>query len=276
MTGTVLHGVHNTLAGLRKWNLERDDESDPNGRIYRDEQGNIYHSVTRILKETAPEHQKEWLANWVARDGNIAFRDSAAQRGTEMHNHAEYLLKTTNKVARATANRKGAWKTGADGLERLPKSIFSWAYDKAIAGAPTVPWSSAGYARGLAGWIGGNVTQAHAIEFSIHSPFGYAGTCDCLADVVSPYDGRSYLTIVDWKSSERARSEELLSGYIDQLGAYSTGLQHLTGLRVKAGAVVVARRTGAPQVRYLTELEIRGAEVRFAERVERYFAKLTT
>jgi len=271
--GTV--GVHDILAGLRKWPLERLDDHDPNGRVYRDGKGNIYHSVTRILQATAPDHQKEWLANWLERPGSVAFRDSAATRGTLAHNHAELLLKTTNKIGRATANRKGSWKTGSDGLERLPKSIFSWAYDKAIAGAPTVPWSAAGYARGLAGWIGDNVTQAHAIEFSIHHPTGFAGTADGLLDVISPYDGKSYLTVVDWKTSERQRSEELLGGYIDQLGAYSLGLNHLTELRPRAGCIVVARRSGAPQVRYLSELELRGAEVRFAERVERYFASLT-
>jgi len=37
---------------------------------------------------------------------------------------------------------------------------------------------------------------------------------------------------------------------------------------------VVARRTGAPQVRELSALELIGAEARFKERVERYFSGL--
>ena len=37
---------------------------------------------------------------------------------------------------------------------------------------------------------------------------------------------------------------------------------------------MVARRTGAPQIRELSELELRGAEARFLERVERYFSAL--
>ena len=65
-----------------------------------------------------------------------------------------------------------------------------------------------------------------------------------------------------------ARSEEMLANYICQAGAYSLGLQHLTGLKPKAGAVVVARRSGAPQVRYLSELELRGAEVQWLERMD--------
>jgi hypothetical protein len=60
----------------------------------------------------------------------------------------------------------------------------------------------------------------------------------------------------------------------DQLGAYSLGLKSLTDIAPVGGLIVVARRTGAPQVRELTELELRGAEARFLERVQQYFAAL--
>ena len=55
------------LAALAKSQLIRDDESDPDGRIYRDKQGEIYFSVTRILKETSDS--KAALEAWVARLG---------------------------------------------------------------------------------------------------------------------------------------------------------------------------------------------------------------
>jgi hypothetical protein len=82
------------------------------------------------------------------------------------------------------------------------------------------------------------------------------------------------LTICDWKTSQNARSEDMLQSYIDQLGAYSLQLQHLTGIIPQAGAVVVARRSGEPQARILSELELRGAEARFSARAERYFTEL--
>lgn len=59
--------THDALRGLAKWQLERDDVSDPDGRIYRDVSGEIYHSVTRILKETS--NSKAVLEAWVARLG---------------------------------------------------------------------------------------------------------------------------------------------------------------------------------------------------------------
>ena len=77
--------------------------------------------------------------------------------------------------------------------------------------------------------------------------------------------------VVDWKTSQRERSEEMLTNYIDQLGAYSLGLTSLTGIRPVGALIVIARRTGAPQVRQLSSLELRGSEGRFLDRCETYF-----
>ena len=79
------------------------------------------------------------------------------------------------------------------------------------------------------------------------------------------------LTICDWKTSTTARSEELLRNYIHQLGAYSLGLKnHTQNLTPKAGAVVVARRSGPPQVRILDDKELLHAEELFLERFANY------
>jgi hypothetical protein len=258
---------HDALAGLRKWALERHDG--PDGRTYtHPATGEVFHSVTRILGATAPEHQKKALERWLERPGSEQDRDMAATRGTLAHGHCEYILKTAKKLAIHTANRKGLWKPGKDGLERCPVPVTRWAIQTAIQGAPRVSWSASGYARGLRSWIEANVTAIHAVEWSGYHPGGWAGTCDCLADVAGA------LTICDWKTSQNARSEDMLQSYIDQLGAYSLQLQHLTGIIPQAGAVVVARRSGEPQCRSLSSAELRSAELRFAARAERYFAEL--
>ena len=255
------------LSTLRTSRLVRDDSGD--FRVYRDDAGSIFHSVTHILKETAPDNQKEALERWLARPGSIQDRDLAANRGTRAHDACEYTLKTATQLARKTANKRNVWKTSPDGLERCPTPITRWALEKAALGAPKVPWNAAGYARNLKGWILENVTAIHACEFTIHHPAGFAGTCDALLDIngKGPY-------VVDWKTSQKERSEEMLTNYIHQIGAYSKGLTHLTGIKPIGGCIVVARRTGAPQVRLLTELELKGAETMFLERIERYFANL--
>ncbi len=259
----------NKLAGLRRWTLERDDtESIYPHRIYRDDKGGIYHSVTHILKETSPDWQKDALERWLARPNSETIRDTACKRGTRTHSHAEYILKTAAKISRGTVNKRGGWKTGADGLERCPKAITKWSLEKAATGAPKVKFSSSGYARGLRSWILERVSAIHAIEFSVYKD-NFAGTADALLDIdgVGPF-------IVDWKTSPYGRSEELLQNYCDQAGAYSLGLRALTDVQAVGAYIVVARRSGAPQVRKLSELELRGAECRFKERAEIFEAKM--
>ena len=262
--------AHDALRGLAKWQLERDDVSDPGGRIYRDANGEVYHSVTRILKETS--NSKAALEAWVARLGvelaNVE-RGTAAERGTRTHNAAEYVLRSAKKLAIGAANKRGTLYEKPDGLIRTPAPLTRWALKQVLPSAPKVGFSASGYRRGLLAWIEENVTAIHAVEFSIHHPAGFAGTADALLDV----NGKGPM-VVDWKSSFNKRSEALLEDYIDQLGAYSIGLKHLTGIVAKGGLVVVARRAGPPDVRELSELELRGAESRYMSRCEIYYDAL--
>lgn len=261
------------LPALRNKTLVRDDESDPDGRIYVDKlTGEIFHSVTRILGTTAPEKQQKALANWLERPGSNETREAAAKRGTGMHNHAEYVLKLAQRLARSTANRKGIWKQGEDGLYRCPEKITTWALEKAAAGAPRVAWASSGYARGLRGWILDHVTAIHAVEFSGHHPCGTAGACDALIDLggKGPY-------IVDWKSTGKSlhsSMEDQLHNYRHQTGAYSLILKHMTGFQAIGGAVVVARRSGEPVTTLLNQEQLLEAEQCFLERAEQHFAQI--
>lgn len=267
---TVLPQAMLALDDLKRSRLERDDESDPNGRIYRDLDGNIYHSVTRILKETSDS--KAALEAWQARLGvDLAAqeRNTAAERGTRTHNAAEYVLRTAKRLAEQSAAKRGVGYTTEDGLPAVPASLTRWAIKKALPSAPKVGLSANGYKKSLLGWLGQHVTAIHAIEFSVHHPAGFAGTADAYLHI----DGKGP-AIVDFKTSFNRRSEALLTDYQDQLGAYSLGLRHLTGLRPKCGYIVVARRAGPPDIRALSELELRGAESRFMERCLTYFDNL--
>ena len=131
-----------------------------------------------------------------------------------------------------------------DGLYRAPKAVTKWALEKAIQGAPRVPWSASGFARGLRGWILDHVTAIHSIEFSAFHPAGFAGACDALVDL----DGEGPF-IVDWKTTGKSihkSNESQLHNYRHQTGAYSLMLNYRTGIQAVGGAVVVARRSGSP------------------------------
>ena len=265
-------GTQDALAGLRRWQLERDDESDPGGRIYRDSEGNVFHSVTRILGATAPAEQQKALERWLERPGSEGDRAMAAERGTLTHSHAEYLLKTARKIAYHAANKRGAWSKGrSDGLVAPPRSLTSYGLKKAVEGAPSAAWSAAGYARGLRHWILENVTAIHAIEFSVHSQHGFAGSADGLLDI----DGT--LSICDWKTTRKSAHSfmgSVLEQYTDQCGGYSIGLTERTGIQVDQAVIVLARRTGAPAVTIVKGQQLRDAEQRFLERCARYFDSL--
>ena len=232
------------LAALRKKTLIRDDQRDPDGRVYiNQETGEIFHSVTRVLGTTSPPEQQKALAKWLQRPGAYEDRDAAAKRGTGAHSHMEFVLKLSSRLARATANKKGLWKAGEDGLYRCPTKITQWAMEKAIAGAPRVPWASSGYARGLRGWMLDHITAIHSVEFSGWHPLH------------SSMDGA-------------------LHNYKAQTGAYSLILKHMTGIQAIGGAVVVARRSGEPVTTLLNTEELIEQEGFFLERIERHYDQL--
>jgi hypothetical protein len=264
--------TQDTLASLRKWRLEQDN-SGP-FRVYRDINNNIYHSVTHILKETS---DKTGLERWEARLGPVEAscqRNIAATRGNMAHSQAEYLLKTAQQLARSTANKRNSIRWDEQGLARIPTPITQWALKRVRPNVPRVGWSASGYARSLSDWITENVTEIFASEFSIHHPAGFAGTCDALIGLKN-----NSLVLADWKTSvgrKTDKDDKLPPGhsYIDQCGAYSLGLKHLTGLQPTGAAIVLARRCGTPNVHYMTQDELVQAEDSFLERVVQYFQNL--
>ena len=268
--------MQDTLAGLRRWRLEQDN-SGP-FRVYRDAKGNVYSSVTHILKETS---DKTGLERWEARLGPTEAavqRNTAATRGNQAHNQAEYLLKTAQQLARSCANRRNCIRFDDNGLARIPAPITKWALEKVRPNVPKVGWSASGYARSLSDWITENVTEIFASEFSIHHPAGFAGTCDALIGLKN-----NELVLADWKTSVGRKTktdddglERLPPGhsYIDQCSAYSLGLTHLTGLKPTGAAIVLARRCGTPNIHYMSARELADAEQSFLERCHRYFENL--
>jgi hypothetical protein len=182
------------------------------------------------------------------------------------------------QLARSTANKRNAIRWDDQGLARIPSPITQWALKRVRPNVPRVGWSASGYARSLSDWIAENVTEIFASEFSIHHPAGFAGTCDALIGMKN-----NELVLADWKTSVGRKTkkdddglERLPPGhsYIDQCGAYSLGLSHLTGLRPTGAAIVLARRCGSPNIHYMSAHDLADAEESFMARVEQYFAAL--
>ena len=259
--------TQDTLATLRRWNLIQDN-SGPHRTYYLAGAPEFkYASVTHILKETSDQTGLvQWQKRLGVEEANNQ-RQTAATRGNMAHSSAEYLLKTASALARRAVNKRTI-KFDDRGLARIPPPITKWALEKVHKSLPPVGWSAAGYARGLTQWIVENVTQVHASEFTIHHPAGFAGTCDGLVDI------KGKLYVADWKTTARDKHLDENHQYVHQLGAYSLGLQHLTGLRPQGGIVVLARRCGAPQTYELGLDELIHAENSYLERAKLYYEKL--
>jgi hypothetical protein len=98
---------------------------------------------------------------------------------------------------------------------------------------------------------------------------GFAGSCDALVDI-----GGTGPVLIDWKSTGKsihASQESQLVQYRDQCGGYSLMLEHLTGIKAKAGAIVVSRRSGEPICTLLERSALTEAEERFKARCAQYF-----
>lgn len=269
---------------MRSWSLIRDD-SGPS-RVYRDRAGTVYHSVTSILSATQDssglEHWASGLERMYGPGAAEQERRVAAERGTQTHSAAEYLLKTANKLARYAANPAGSYRLGPDGLYRVPTKLFSWGMSKAAAKVPPVSLSAKGYARSLTEWLLEHVTQCFACEFSVHHPAGFAGTSDGLISVgretLEQYGGDPALAgtpvLADWKTSAKRKSPQGLENYRLQAGAYSLGLRHLTGIQAAGAFIVVARRVGKADVTFMSARELADAERSYLARVEYFFAQL--
>jgi hypothetical protein len=188
-------------------------------------------------------------------------------------------LKTTNKIARATANKRNAIHIDPHGLPHIPTPVFRWAMGRTLPNIPPISFSAKGYGRSLTGWIASNVTQCHACEFSIYHPAGFAGTADALISVSGETleshgetpDLRGAPFVADWKTSTNRRSPEMLADYRLQAGAYSLGLEHLTGIKPAGAFIVVARRAGPPDITFMNRDALSLAEDGYLQRCRQFY-----
>ena len=156
------HARKDALAGLRTWNLRRDDESDPGGRLYWDAiKGNIFQCDQN--SEGKPHHQSTKASTgtlagtpWIG----TGPRSMAAKRGPLAHTPRILLLKPLL-----------AWhatqQTGETGTAERKRWAGTLSYSHHKMGSPqgcgkrafSVSWSSSGYARGLRGWTTWNAQR---------------------------------------------------------------------------------------------------------------------
>jgi len=194
-------------------------------------------SVTTILGETSPPETKARLEAWLKRRGAAEESARACKRGSWVHEQLENHL---------------------SGKEVKRHLAFN------------------GYLKSMMPWVEANVVEPLAMEKPVWHPgiggvCGFSGTFDLLAYCADWPE----VTLIDWKTSKRQRSADLVDNYLDQLGAYSLAIAHTYSVTPSAACLVIGRPTGMkPDVWRIDADELEFREQKFLKRAQHYHRQM--
>jgi genome maintenance exonuclease 1 len=183
-------------------------ETTESGRTYLTPTGEKYPSITTILSSYNKKAFFEWRKRVGEEEANRIAR-KASSRGTKMHTVCEkYLLNEITEVKMRT-------------MMPDTKSLFLQ----------------------LKPFIDTNVGKIYGLEQALYShKLRLAGRCDCIAE----WNGK--ISIVDYKSSTREKSEDGILNYFMQCSAYAEMFGEITGIEIEQIVVAVAVEDGNPQI----------------------------
>ena len=180
-------------------------------RLYATPEGNNYPSITTVLSIRS----KQGLMEWRKRVGNDVANyvsRTAAARGTKVHHMCEDYL---NNMESDWPNK---WKDHKKNF--LPWCLFGQLKDNVL----------------------GNISDIYAQECSLYSDkYKVAGRVDCIAK----YNG--VLSIIDFKTSTKVRSDDWNENYYIQGSAYAEMFSEMTGIDTNQVVILVVTEDGTVQ-----------------------------
>lgn len=183
-------------------------ETTESGRVYLTPSGQKYPSITTVLSSYNKKAFFEWRKRVGEEEANRIAR-KASSRGTKVHTVCEnYLLNEITEVKLRT-------------MMPDTKSLFLQ----------------------LKPYIDQHVGAVYGLEQSMYSDrLRLAGRCDCIAE----WDGK--ISIIDYKTSTREKSEDGILNYFMQCSAYAEMFEELTGRPIEQVVVAIAVEDGNPQI----------------------------
>ena len=180
-------------------------------RFYITPQENYYPSITTVLSL----RQKEGLVEWRKRVGDKVANyvaSKAAARGTKVHHMCEDYL---NNVSLDYPDK---WKKHAKDF--LPWCLFGQLKNKVLK----------------------NISDIYAQECGLYSDkYKVAGRVDCIAKY------NDVLSIIDFKTSTKERSDAWNENYYIQGSAYAEMFTELTGIDISQVVILVVTEDGTVQ-----------------------------
>ena len=180
-------------------------------RFYVTPQGKYYPSITTVLSIRRKEGLMEWRKNVGDKVANYVAA-KAATRGIKVHHMCEDYLNNMS------LDYPDKWKKHEKDF--LPLCLFNQLRDKALE----------------------NISDIYAQECGLYSDkYKVAGRVDCIAK----YKG--VLSIIDFKTSTRERSDAWNENYYIQGSAYAEMFTELTGIDVNQVVILVVTEDGTVQ-----------------------------
>ena len=180
-------------------------------RFYVTPQENYYPSITTVLSTRRKEGLMEWRKKVGDKVANYVAA-KAATRGIKVHHMCEDYL---NNVSLDYPDK---WKKHEKDF--LPLCLFNQLRDKALE----------------------NISDIYAQECGLYSDkYKVAGRVDCIAK----YKG--VLSIIDFKTSTRERSDAWNENYYIQGSAYAEMFTELTGIDISQVVILVVTEDGTVQ-----------------------------
>ena len=176
-------------------------------RYYITPEGNKYPSITTVLSI----RKKEGLFEWRKRVGNEVANHiarTAASRGTKVHHMCEDYL--NNNLEKFVEHKK----------DFLPWCLFTQ----------------------LRGFLDAYVDEIYAQECGLYSDkYKVAGRVDCIAEY------KDKLSIIDFKTSTRERTDDWNENYYIQGSAYAEMFGERTGIEINQVVILVVTEDGTVQ-----------------------------
>ena len=228
----------------KKYNYPKSSRSILNGSRHYNVSNQILPSVTSILSLTRSDSEKASLAAWAERVGkseSLRIKNTAAARGTEMHQKIEDFLLSRdnlNLFEEDDGDEKNKAKKMADLIidEGLKPSLSE------INGVECVCYYS-----------GSN---------------GFSGT----SDLIGVFEGVESVIDFKQKNSIMKESYESLQTYFTQCGAYSLAHNKTYGSNITQGVILLATTDLVFQIFRVKDEKLIEYQNKFLERVEKYYS----
>ena len=180
-------------------------------RLYETPEGNKYPSITTVLSVRNKKGLFEWRKRVGEEVANYVAR-KAANRGTAVHHMCEDFLNNM------PLNYPDQWKKHKQKF--LPYVLFKQLRESVLQ----------------------KVNNIYAQECGLYSDkYKVAGRVDCIAE----YNGK--LSIIDFKTSTKERSDAWNEGYYIQASAYAEMFEERTGIEINQICILVVTEDGVVQ-----------------------------